>query len=196
MRRPKPLRRRCWLWRWRSNPLRRRDDIVETWIVLAMWVVISLGGALVGVVTAQAAEASFAQLRHDRHSVRVVLVESTTRAMQSVEGETNRQVWVRIRWTAPDGSVRTGRAPVDSGRKAGSRVTVWLDSNGQFTEKPPAAKAAAVEAGTLGTGAALAFGGLVFAAGRLAQWRLDQRRYDRWGREWDQVGPRWGRRTT
>ncbi|MFC9459114.1 hypothetical protein [Streptomyces sp. NPDC056983] len=46
---------------------------------------------------------------------------------------------------------------------------------------------------TLGTGAALAFGGLVFAAGRLAQWRLDQRRYDRWGREWDQVGPRWGR---
>jgi hypothetical protein len=88
-----------------------------------------------------------------------------------------------------DGSVRTGRAPVDSGRKAGPRVTVWLDSNGQFTEKPPAAKSAAVEAGTLGTGAALAFGGLVFTAGRLAQWRLDQRRYDRWGREGDQVGP-------
>ncbi|WP_329567743.1 Rv1733c family protein [Streptomyces sp. NBC_01361] len=196
MRKPKPLRRRCWRWRSRSNPLCRRDDVVETWIVLAMWVVISLGGALVGVVTAQAAEASFAQLRHDRHSVRVVLVESTTRAMQTVEGETNRQVRARIRWSAPDGSVRTGRAPVDSGRKAGSRVTVWLDSNGQFTEKPPAAKAAAVEAGTLGTGAALAFGGLVFAAGRLAQWRLDQRRYDRWGREWDQVGPRWGRRTT
>ncbi|RFC70733.1 hypothetical protein [Streptomyces sp. AcE210] len=194
MRRPKPLRRRCW--RWRSNPLRRRDYIVETWIVLAMWVVISLGGALVGVVTAQAAEASFAQLRHDRHSVRVVLVESTTRAMQTVEGETNRRVRARIRWTAPDGSVRTGRAPVDSGRRAGSRVTVWLDSNGRFTEKPPAAKAAAVEAGTLGTGAALAFGGLVFAAGRLARWRLDQRRYDRWAREWDQVGPRWGRRTT
>ncbi|MCX5435339.1 DUF3592 domain-containing protein [Streptomyces sp. NBC_00063] len=191
MRRPKPLRRRYW----RSNPLRRGQDIVETWIVLAMWVVITLGGALVGVVTAQDAEASFAQLRHDRHSVRVVLVESTTRVMQTVEGETNRRVRAKIRWTAPDGSVRTGRAPVDSGHEAGSRVTVWLDSNGPFTEKPPAAKAAAVEAGTLGVGAAFAFGGLVSAARRLAQWRLDQRRY-RWGRAWDQVGPRRGRRTT
>ncbi|MGW8680124.1 Rv1733c family protein [Streptomyces sp. NPDC055817] len=196
MRRLTSRRRRRWLWRWRSNPLRRRDDVVETWIVLAMWVVIGLGGTLVGVVTAQAAEASFAQLRHDRHSARVVLVENTTRAVQTGEGSTYRHVRAKVRWTAPDGSVRIGRAPVDSGRNAGSRVTVWLDSNGQFTEKPTAAKAAAVEAGTLGTGAALAFGGLVFAAGRLAQWRLDQRRYDRWGREWEQVGPRWGRRTT
>lgn len=83
MRRLTSRRRRRWLWRWRSNPLRRRDDVVETWIVLAMWVVIGLGGTLVGVVTAQAAEASFAQLRHDRHSARVVLVENTTRAVQT-----------------------------------------------------------------------------------------------------------------
>ena len=196
MRKPEAARRRSRRWRWRSNPLRRREDVVETWIVLAMWAVIGLGGALVGVVTAQAAEASFAQLRHDRHSARVVLVESTTSAVQTGEGNSYRHVRAKVRWTAADGSVRTGRAPVDAGQKAGSRVTVWLDSNGQFAEKPPAAKAAAVEAGTLGSGAALAFGGLVFATGRLVQWRLDQRRYDRWGREWDQVGPTWGRRTT
>ncbi|MFH8736113.1 hypothetical protein [Streptomyces sp. NPDC017964] len=107
MRRTKPLR--CWRWRCRSNPLRRRDDIVETWIILAMWVVISLGGALVGVITAQAAEASFAQLRHDRHPARVVLVESTTRAMQTEEGNTNR--------------------PVDSGQRkiqVGGHLGSWL----------------------------------------------------------------------
>lgn len=30
-------------WRWRSNPLRRHDDIVEAWIVLAVWAVIAIG---------------------------------------------------------------------------------------------------------------------------------------------------------
>ena len=28
-----------WLWRRRRNPLRRRTDVVEAWVVLALWVV-------------------------------------------------------------------------------------------------------------------------------------------------------------
>jgi len=28
------------------------------------------------------------------------------------------------------------------------------------------------------------------------RWRLDQRRYDQWGREWEQTGPQWRRKTT
>ncbi|MPY40171.1 hypothetical protein FNH04_09685 [Streptomyces phyllanthi] len=42
-------------WRWRSNPLRRRDDVIEAWIVVAVWTVMVLGGALVGAVTASTA---------------------------------------------------------------------------------------------------------------------------------------------
>ena len=38
--------------------------------------------------------------------------------------------------------------------------------------------------------------GRVFGAGAGARWRLDRRRVDEWGREWDQVGPRWGHKTS
>ncbi|MEW2267248.1 hypothetical protein ACGF5T_34870 [Streptomyces sp. NPDC047853] len=46
---------RKWLWRWRSNPLRRHDDVIEAWMVLVTWAVIVGGGAVAGLVTAQTA---------------------------------------------------------------------------------------------------------------------------------------------
>ncbi|KAF5992373.1 hypothetical protein OG568_08125 [Streptomyces sp. NBC_01450] len=184
------------LWRWRSNPLRRHDDVVEAWIVLAVWAVIAIGGTLTGLLTAHAADASFAQLRRERHPVQAVLVESTAQTVAIEAGTPYDRVRATVRWTATDGSTHTGRALVDTGHQAGSKVVVWLNSKEQPTTEPTSASAAGVEAGVFGAGAALAFGGLAFAAGRVAQWRLDQRRYDQWGREWDQVGPRWRRKTT
>ncbi|MFF2508109.1 hypothetical protein ACFVTY_32805 [Streptomyces sp. NPDC058067] len=194
MRAPKAVEQRCW--RWRSNPLRRHDDVVETWIVLVTWIVIALGGVFVGLITAQAAGASFTQLRNDRHTAQAVLVESTAHAARAGRADVYGHVWAQVRWKASDGSVHTGSAPVDSRLKVGSPVTVWVNGHGQITDNPPATGEAAVEAGTLGAGAAAAFGGVVFAAGRLARWRLDQRRYDQWAREWEQVEPGWGRRMT
>jgi hypothetical protein len=176
--------------------LRRHADIVEAWIVLAVWTGIVLGGVLVGLVTAHAADESFAQLRRERHSVPAVLVEGTAEAVPTEEGTASEQVRAKVRWTASDGSTRTGRTLVDSGHRAGSKVVIWLDGRGRLAAEPPTAGAAAFEAALLGTGAALAFGGLAYAAGRLARWRLDQGRYEQWGREWDQAGPRWGRRAT
>lgn len=54
------------LWRWRSNPLRRRDDVLEAWLVLAVWALIAVGGTLAGVLTARAADDVFAQQRAER----------------------------------------------------------------------------------------------------------------------------------
>jgi hypothetical protein len=174
--------------------LRRHTDIVEAWIVLAVWMVIALGGTLVGLTTAHAAEESFALLRRERHPVPAVLVESTAGAALTGEGTAPEQVRAKVRWSASDGSTRTARALVDPGHRAGSKVVIWTDSQGQLTAEPPTEGAAAVEASLLGIGAALAFAGLTFAAGRLARWRLDLGRYEQWGREWDTVGPQWGRK--
>ncbi|WP_406326979.1 hypothetical protein [Streptomyces sp. NBC_00203] len=184
------------LWRWRSNPLRRHDDVVEAWIVLAVWAVIAIGGTLAGVLTAHAADGSFARLRQERHSVQAVLVGSADQTVAVGADTSYNHVRATVRWTAKDGSQHTGRALVETGRQSGSKVVVWLNSKEQLTTAPTSASSAAVEAAVLGAGAALAFGGLAFAAGRVAQWRLDQRRYDQWGREWDRVGPRWRRKTT
>ncbi|MFF1683395.1 hypothetical protein ACFVYG_46105 [Streptomyces sp. NPDC058256] len=190
-----PKVKRTRLWRWRSNPLRRRDDIVEAWIVLAVWTVVALGGTLVGTVTAHAADESFAQFRAERHSVEAVLLEST-QAGTTAENAGDNRTWAKVRWTASDGSTRTGRTMVESGHKAGSKVVVWINGQGRLAVEPLTATAAEDQAIIVGAAAALAFGGLAFGAGRVARWRLDQRRYDQWGREWDQVGPQWKRKTT
>ncbi|MFC8358546.1 hypothetical protein ACFUIY_01615 [Streptomyces griseorubiginosus] len=39
-------------WRRRSNPLRRRGDLLEARIVLTVWAVVAVGGTIAGLVTA------------------------------------------------------------------------------------------------------------------------------------------------
>lgn len=184
------------LWRWRGNPLRRHDDIVEAWTVLAVWTVIALGGPAVAVVTAEAADDAFTQQRGERHAIQATLVDSTVDTGLSGRGTMSDRVRATVRWTASDGSARTGQTLVDIGQKAGSKVVVWLDDTGRLTREPQSVTEAAVEAAVLGTGAAVALSGFAYGAGRVVRWRLDQRRYDQWGRQWEQTGPQWRRKTT
>ena len=163
--------------------------------MLTVWTVIVLGGTLVGTVTARAADESFAKLRSERHAVPAVLVESTVRAVASTEGIRNDLVRAKVRWTTSDGSPRTGRALVDTGRNAGSPVTIWFDDEGQLVTPPPTAAHASSQACLLGLSAAFALSGLVYGTGRAARWRLDRRRADAWGSEWERVEPQWRRKT-
>lgn len=183
------------LWRWRSNPLRRRDDIVEAWIVLAVWTVVALGGTLAGLVTARAADESFARQRAGLQPVRAVLVKDAAPAVPAAEGVSYARVAATVRWTGADGSPRSSRALVDAGQKAGAKVQVWANGQGKLTTEPATVTEAAFSAALLGAAAALGLGGVTYAAGRGVRGRLERRRLDRWGREWDRVGPQWARRT-
>jgi len=184
------------LWRWQRNSLRRRDDVVEAWIVLAVWTVIALGGALAGLVAAHAADESFAQQRAGRQPVRAVLLEDTPAVLVTEAGTSHDQVRAEVRWTTTEGSTRTGKAMVTTGPKAGSKVQVWTDGKGELTTAPATATQAAVYAAYAGVAAAFGFGGVTYVAGRCVRGRLDRRRIDQWGREWDQVGPQWVRKAT
>jgi hypothetical protein len=183
------------LWRWRSNPLRRRDDIVEAWLVLAVWLVFGVGGTVAGLVTSHASDEVFARQRAERESVRAVLLTDVPPSATAIGGTTDRRM-TSVRWTAPDGSARTGQTLVETGLKAGSRVTVWQDGQGRITAAPRNTTEAAIESGFLGITAAAGLAGLVFGAGAGARWRLNQRRVNEWGREWDRVGPQWGHKTS
>jgi hypothetical protein len=179
-------------WRWQSNPLRRHDDIVEAWLVLAVWAVVAVGGTAAGLVTAHATDETLAQ---QRDSVQAVLLTDAPERASSVRSSSD-QVLADVRWTALDGSVRTDRALVDTGMRAGSHVVLWQDDQGSLATQPPSPAEAAVEAGVLGSSAGLALAGAVYALGAVARWRLDLRRIEAWGREWDLAGPQWGRRST
>ncbi|MEU0922745.1 Rv1733c family protein [Streptomyces malaysiensis] len=182
------------LWRWRDNPLRRRDDILEAWIMLAVWAVIAVGGTVIGLVTAHAADEVFARQRAERHSVRAVLLDDVPRNVTG-DGAAGDRITARVRWTGPEGSTHTDETLVESGLKAGTRTVIWTDGRDEITVEPLTPMEASIEAGALATVAALAFAGIAFGAGTLARWRLDRRRIDRWGTDWDLVGPRWGHRT-
>ncbi|WP_030423396.1 hypothetical protein VM636_29170 [Streptomyces sp. SCSIO 75703] len=180
-------------WRWRRSPLRRRVDTVEAWIVLLVWAVIAAGGTLAGLLTAHAADASFALQRAERQSVRAVLVADVPQSASPTQ--TAYRALVKVRWTAPDGTSRTGETLATSGLRAGSSIMLWQDRGGSLTGAPTDPANASVESALYGAGAAVAVAGLIYGTGALVRWRLDRRRLDEWAREWERVGPRWSRRT-
>ncbi|WP_235034603.1 Rv1733c family protein [Streptomyces sp. SLBN-115] len=182
------------LWRWRNSPLRRRDDIVEAWIVLAVWTAVIGGGTVAGLTTARAANEVFTEQRAQRHAVRAVLLTDVPRTMTATVRSADRTT-ASVRWTSPDGVSRTGRTSVSTGHEAGAEVTVWQDGQGHLVSEPTDPATAAIEAGLLGAAAALALTGLACGAGAAARRPLDRRRIDAWGREWDLDGPRWNHRT-
>ncbi|MEV0175924.1 hypothetical protein AB0I00_33050 [Streptomyces sp. NPDC050803] len=183
------------MWRWRSNPLRRRDDIIEAWIVLAVWVVVAVGGALAGLVTAHAADETFAQQRNERHPAQAVLLADVPRATTST-GTTGQQALAKVRWTTDDGTTRTDHTLVQRGRQAGTEIDVWLDRDGSLVTEPPSRTEAAVEAAVLGSAAALALAGTAVGIGAVARRHLNRRCVAQWGREWELVGPEWGRQNS
>ncbi|MCX5336635.1 hypothetical protein OG864_53695 [Streptomyces sp. NBC_00124] len=189
MRAGRPTKR--WFWRWRSNPLRRRVDVLEAWLVLAVCALITVGGTLAGTVTALAADGVSARQRAARTAVHAVLLTDTPAAAAN-----SYHTRAKVRWTDHDGSVHTGTTLVSSGKNAGADITVWTNIQGALVTAPPSREAAAVEAGLLGAGAALAVTGLVVGAWAGTRWWLDRRRIDEWGSEWDLVGPQWGHKTS
>jgi hypothetical protein len=173
-----------WLWRWRSNPLRRRDDVLEAWLLLVVWTLVVVAGTLAGFVTGRSAADVFARQRAERAPVRAVLVMDAPQA-----SPTFRRAVVTVRWTPAEGAARTGRTLVDAGLKAGSPVVVWTDARGDLTTEPASPMEADAEAALFGTGAALAVTGLVIGAGTAGRCLLDRRRVEAWGRDWDQLTP-------
>jgi hypothetical protein len=99
-----------------------------------------------------------------------------------------------VRWTAPDGTTRTGDAEVEAGLKTGRRATVWTDDRGAHTDEPTSPAEVEAQAGLSG---ALAAGGVcavLFTGSWLVRRRLDTHRAGEWERKWAEVGPQWARK--
>ncbi|KOV22398.1 hypothetical protein AB0420_25575 [Streptomyces caelestis] len=188
--------RRVRLWRWRRNPLRRRSDLVEAWLVLAALVLALLLGVFSGLTAAAAVDGSLAERRERTTPVTAVLAEDAAGLSAPVTENGDGGVWARVRWTASDGTDRTGRAEVDPGSRAGTKVTVWTDPAGRLVSAPPEGAEARFQSVMAGTTVAVASGGLVLLGGRLVRARLHLRRLAEWEEEWRRVEPSWRRRMT
>ncbi|MEU6809967.1 hypothetical protein ABZ920_13395 [Streptomyces sp. NPDC046831] len=186
-------RNRRSLWRWRHNPLRRREDLVEGWVLLSAWLVVAVGGPFTGVVTAQATVDSLAQQRADRHPATATVAGDAVRPDTGRVGAGSDRVFATVRWTAPDGSRHSDQTLVDAGARAGDRITVWTDGGNRVSPPPLTPVQALTQAAVTGASASLAVTGAAAGGFYAVRVVLDRRRARAWDAEWEEVGPQWGR---
>ncbi len=189
------LARRCGL---DANPLRRGTDRLEAWIRIGLVLAFLIGAPLAGWGAGRWAESLGAQAvqaqQASDHRVTATLLHRVPPSDDYPYRPILKLAWVQARWTAPDGSARTGEVQAPLGAQAGSTVRVWTDRSGRLTSPP------------LGHGQIQSWV-LMFAliapvllalvllvalgvAGRL----LDRRRLASWEQAWSAVEPQWTRR--
>ncbi|MCX4452338.1 hypothetical protein OOK58_09455 [Streptomyces sp. NBC_01728] len=185
---------RLWTWRWRRNPLRRRSDLGEAWIVLAAWLIALAGSLLAGLTTADAVHRNLDQQRTERHPITAVLTERAA-DRTSAQAVDDSHVWAAVRWTSPGGLTHTGRTKVRPGTPTGTPVTIWVDRQGRPVSKPLVPGKAEFQADWTGALAAVGAVGVVFGGAQLARAGLERRRLKDWEEEWARVDTRWGGKT-
>jgi hypothetical protein len=175
------------------NPLRRRSDVIEAWLVPAAFVVFLALSPLVAGLAAMGVRADNAAAQHVQqswHPVSAVLLRAAPGPEFSDKGANTWTVWAPARWTA-GGRHDTGNIPVPADSRAGSAQTVWLDSAGHV--RAPAMTAPELS-GAVGSAILLSVAALAIVMGvaaRIARWVLDRRRVASWETAWLSVGPRW-----
>ncbi|MFE7516563.1 Rv1733c family protein [Streptomyces sp. NPDC057540] len=194
------------LWRWRHNPLRRTTDLVEAWVAFAAAVLLCLAVPLTVWAAGTSAYGSLSRAVRTQQEQRlpttarvVRLADGPVSGPRSVEtaGEERLRRSVVARWTAPDGSARTGTVPTARQHSApGAAFRLWTDRDGRPVGPPLQESAARAHAVVAGLTAGLLAGLLVELVRRLAVRRLVVLRHARLDRAWAAAGPDWGRTGT
>jgi hypothetical protein len=178
------------------GPLKRGSDRVEfaSRLVAALVVVLAVPVALT-VATVAGADAAqrAAEQSVSRSQVAAVLLTDAAGTAQSAAESL--PVSTPALWRAPDGSARVGEAPAPWHARAGDKVTIWVDQDGDRTA-PPMERTGVICAAILGGVLTILTAGLLAWAGHLtvcrALWRYRARQ---WELGWNTVEPQWaGRR--
>jgi hypothetical protein len=188
------------------NPLRRRTDRVEAWITVALMAAVALAGPFLiwhagEVAYRGAVSASERDNARLRFKVNAVLLEDPDGDVSS-DNVRSRHV-ATARWTAPDGTPRTGPVlvPASEGASVSSRssgsagkvIVVTTDVHGIPMEAPAPSDPASM-AFLGGFAASLGLTASVMCIRLLIRRRLDTLRMARWQTEWRLVEPIWSGR--
>ncbi|MFJ9426384.1 hypothetical protein [Streptomyces sp. NPDC101249] len=177
------------LWRWRRNPLKRRSDTVEAWVLLGTWLLTALAGVTAGLAAGRSVDAGLARERVEWTSVRGVLAERAPGGTGRETADAREQVWGTVHWTSPDAVRATGQVRVAPGAAAGTPVTVWTDPAGHLVSEPATPAEARFRAAAVGGLVGLSAAAVPFVAGRLLCVRLRRHGLDRWDAEWARFDP-------
>ncbi|MFF8839280.1 hypothetical protein [Streptomyces sp. NPDC015130] len=194
------------VWRWRRNPLRRTTDLVEAWVALTAAGLLCLLVPLTGWAAGSSAHGSLQRAVRAQQEqrlptaarvLRLVDVPASGPRTTETAGEQRLRRAVLARWTAPDGTTRTGTLPTARRHATpGDTLALWTDRAGRPVSPPMPPGTARAHALIAGLMAALLTGLTVETVRRLVVRRLVLRRYARLDRAWAAAGPDWGRADT
>jgi len=179
-----------------GNPLRRRSDVIDAWLLpVAIVVFLALCPLVLSLTGTWMKHANIAEQRAqaDWHPVSATLLRAVPGPQQIDHGTNSWINWAPATWTDATGLKRHADVPVQAGSRVGSRVTVWFDSSGRVRMPPLTAGQASsrilqARAAGLATLAVL-LAILVIVTRKI----LDRRRIAGWESAWLTVGPTWSR---
>jgi hypothetical protein len=188
------VRRRVRLWAGlERSPLCRPYDRLEARLCLLLAVVFLLAVPLAAWGAGAVVYRASAHAEQSQRSNRV-LVDAQLLAAAHPVGigfAAVPQVPVLARWTAADGTPRTGAILVGVTAPAGAVVPIWTDRAGNVAQPPrdrdQTAMRTSVAVVVAGFGLAALLGGVRMAVRRV----FDRRRMAAWDAEWSRVAPRW-----
>jgi hypothetical protein len=175
------------------NPLRRKSDRIEAWLLLAMTVAFVPLTILTAIGASHWAEQSGSRERAGQRlqEVNAVLLQAAPATDPAIDGSVS--MLVRARWPV-DGATRVGDIAVVPGTARGTRVQIWITPEG--TVATPPMSTAQVDSRVV---AAIVLAPLAVALALwlllcLLRWPLNRRRLASWAASWTSVGPRWSQR--
>lgn len=171
------------------NPMRRREDRVQTlaaaglmllFALLVPLLVLTIGASVYRTETA-AVHAEMAEL----HQVDAVVTATGKAPLYAPI------MPAKVAWTDPDGTSHTEDYQSTTVVEPGQDVTIWLDEAGRIVEPP--SQSQALSKAVLLTGGALVGVTAVLAACYFAlRHSLDRKRLRMWEMEWATADLRWG----
>ena len=174
------------------NPLRRRLDVIDGWLVPAVIAAfLTLGPLLAGGVGlwVHADNAAAQRAQRSWHEARAVVLAPVPGPALS-NGSNSWLVWAPARWTA-GGRTQTGNIPVPAGTSEDAVVPVWLNRAGHVQVPPLTAGAARDRIVVAALFALAGLAVLLTILAAVARWLLDRRRLAGWEAAWRSVGPQW-----
>ncbi len=192
--------RATWLGRlWRGlrpdrNPLRRASDRAEAAVAGTLLAAFLIGAPFLSLAAGRYAYGRGVHIEHaeQAHWQRVPAVVLGGAPSQAV-GRTLLR-WVRVRWSGPNGVIRTGHVALRSSPRVGSTVMVRVDNVGRLTGPPLLHSQVVSRAALTAVAATAALGSLLLGAWGLMHHLLERKRLAAWEADWRATGPQWSRR--
>jgi hypothetical protein len=179
------------------NPLRRRIDRVEAYLLAGLFVAAAAGAPLAAQTASRTAYSSALRLQQEQLATRQqVKARLTETAGSAMNGYTlNAEVPTSATWKSATGVPGSGHVLAESGRPKGSVVIVWASQNGDLVN-PPLTAAQVAGQGDAGAFGAVAGVAVAFLTGTgVIRYVMYRRRMAAWEADWLLTAPTWNRQS-